>query len=49
MFSAIVSVCAWVGIGLFMWSVSDSLARIATAMRRDASSTTLPGEAAKST
>jgi hypothetical protein len=47
MFSAIVSVCAWVGIGLFMWSVSDSLATIAKAMHRDASPTTLPTEAVK--
>jgi hypothetical protein len=47
MFSAIVTVCAWVGISLFMWSVSDSLATIAKSMHRDASPTTLPSEVAK--
>ncbi len=47
MFSEIVAVISWVGIGLFMWSVSDSLAKIAAAMHPDVSSTTVPTERAK--
>lgn len=47
MFSEIVAVCSWIGIALFLWSVSDSLARIAAAMHRDSSSTGQSAEVAK--
>ena len=47
MVSQIVAVCSWVGIALFLWSVSDSLAKIAAAMHRDPSSTPSPVEPAK--
>ncbi|HEY3964798.1 MAG TPA: hypothetical protein VGM05_09640 [Planctomycetaceae bacterium] len=33
MFSEIVAIGSWFGIALFMWSVSDSLAKIAAAMQ----------------
>jgi hypothetical protein len=46
MFSQIVAVCSWLGIALFMWSVSDSLAKIAAAMHGDSHSTTVPNETA---
>jgi len=35
MVSQFLAVCSWVGIALFMWSVSDSLAKIAAGMHRD--------------
>jgi hypothetical protein len=44
MFSEIVAVWSWFGIALFMWSVSDSLAKIAKAMSHDSRSTTVPTE-----
>lgn len=42
MFSQVMAVVSWVGIACFLWSVSDSLAKIASAMRRD--STPVAGE-----
>jgi hypothetical protein len=39
MFSVIVSVVSWIGIATFLWSVADSLAKIASAMNYDSSST----------
>jgi len=48
MVSEIVAVCSVAWNALFMWSVSDSLAkRSQTAMHRDSSSTTAPNERAK--
>jgi hypothetical protein len=48
MISQIVAVCSWLGIALFMWSVSDSLAKIATAMHRESKSPPVPAERAES-
>jgi hypothetical protein len=33
MFSIMMGIAAWVGVALFMWSVADSLAKIASAMQ----------------
>ena len=33
MFSVILGIAAWGGVALFMWSVADSLAKIASAMQ----------------
>lgn len=35
MFSQIMAVAAWIGIACFLWSVADSLAKIAGAMQGD--------------
>ena len=35
MFLQIMAVAAWIGIACFLWSVADSLAKIAAAMEGD--------------
>jgi hypothetical protein len=39
MFETILHVAAWIGIGLFMWSVSSSLETIAASLKDDQEST----------